>query len=97
MGIERGVVDDDLGVFDIIDQLLGNVFEMRMARQEFGGQPMNTQGFRVAVAVRLQVQVQIAAGKAAINHNNTGQLDDATALRGVPTGSYRLNTNLTYT
>ena len=56
---------------------------------------MHTQGIGVAVATRIEVQVQIVAGELAVDQLHAAQLDQAVAVNGRQTRGFRIQNNLT--
>src|SRR3546814_6174266 len=67
-----------------------------MAGQKIGGQAVHGQRFGIAVAIRIEIQVQMPAGKTAVFHFDAGQLDDAMALGRIQSGGFRIQYYLTH-
>ena len=58
--VEAGVVDDDLGAGHELQQLVGDRREQRLVGQELVGQAVHPHRVRVAGALRVEVEVQVA-------------------------------------
>ncbi|KWV86367.1 hypothetical protein PFLmoz3_03985 [Pseudomonas fluorescens] len=63
--VERRVMDDQLGAIDEFEELIGHFGEARLALEEFVSDAVDANRALVTVAVRLQVDVEVAAGQAA--------------------------------
>src|SRR5690606_5428442 len=96
LDVEAGVVGDELGAADELEELRGDVGEARLVGQELGGQPVHRQRFGIAVAVGIQVNVQVVAGDGAVDDLDAADFDDAVALRGVQSGGFGIEDDLAH-
>lgn len=94
--VERGVVRDQLGALDELDELVGDVAEARLVGQEFGGQAVDRQRLGVAVAVRVQVDVQVVAGGHPVDQFDAADFDDAVSLGGIQPGGFSVKDDLAH-
>ncbi|KAG1456707.1 hypothetical protein G6F57_015039 [Rhizopus arrhizus] len=94
--VERGVVRDQFGALDDFDELVRHIGEAGLVRQELRRQPVHRQGLGVAVAVRVQVDVQVIARGHPIDHFHAADLDDAMPLGGVKSGGFRVKDDLAH-
>jgi hypothetical protein len=80
--VERRIVDDPLGVARKLDDLVRKVAELRLALQIVPCLPVDFRRAHLDVALRIEVQVQRAAGRPAVDELEGRELDDAvTQLR----------------
>src|SRR5690606_27213977 len=94
--IEGGIMDDDLCALNEVDNLLSHLFEPGMARQKLCCKAVNRQRFRVAVAVGIDVQMQIAPREGAIHHFDASHLDNPVTLRGIQTCGLSIQNDLAH-
>ena len=78
--VERGVVNDQLRAADELDQLVDDVREARLLREEFVGDAVHLLRGAVDLAVGTQVAMERAAGLAAIHQLDAADFDDAMSL-----------------
>ena len=79
--VEGGVVGDELGVAQKVQQGQGNlgVGEHRLVGEKGAREAMHPLGVRVDVAFRIDVAVEVAAGRQVVAQLHTGDLDDPVA------------------
>ena len=78
--VERRVVNDQLRAADELDQLVDDVGEARLLREEFVGDAVHLLRAAVDFAVGPQVTMERAAGLAPIDQLDAADFDDAMAL-----------------
>ena len=62
--VERRVVDDQLCALDELEELVGDFGKARLANEEFVGNTVHTYRTLVALAIRLQINVEMPARQA---------------------------------
>ena len=75
--VERGIVDDQLPTLDKLEQLVRDLFELRLIAQEFGAQTMHAHRRFLAFALRIDIAVEMGIGQAAVHDFDRGDFDDA--------------------
>src|SRR5687768_2970384 len=78
--VEVGVVDDELGAAHEVEELVAHLREQGLAGEEFAGQPGDLLRARLHVALRIEVALEAAPGRAALEQLDATDLDDAIAL-----------------
>ena len=77
--VEASVVDHHLSATDKIQQITDDRLEQRLVTQERIGESVDAQGVGMAGPLRIDVQVQLAAGRTPVDQLDTADLDDAVA------------------
>ena len=62
--VERRVMDDQLSVFDKLEELVGDLAKTRLILEVFIGDAVNGDGAFIDLAIRLQIDVKVPAGQA---------------------------------
>src|SRR6478672_9293384 len=83
--VEFGVVNDELGVADKSEKLLGDLFKQRLAGQEFARQAMHLVSRFGDVALRVDVAMKNLTGRNTIVEFDAADLDKAMALVRIET------------
>jgi hypothetical protein len=78
--VERGVVDHQLRAADELEQLVDDLGEPRLLRQEFVGDAVYVLRGAIDRPVGAQIAMKAAAGAAAIDQLDAADLDDAMPL-----------------
>ena len=78
--VERRVVNDQLRAVDELEQLVDDLREARLLREELVGDAVHVLRGAVDRPVRAQVAMERAAGLAAIHQLDAADLDDAMSL-----------------
>src|SRR5690606_9280987 len=97
LGVERSIVDDDLGILDVLQKLVCDLGEARMICQKLCGQAVHCQRLRVTVTIRIQVQMQVIAGQQAIGNLHTSKFDYTVPIRGIQARGFSIHYDLTHT
>ena len=61
--VERRVVDDQLGAAHEVEEFRRDLAKLRLVAQELGGQPVHLERGGLAVALRVEIAVEIVAGQ----------------------------------
>ena len=77
--VERGVVNDQLGTADEVEQFGGDLPELRLVLQELGSQAMHLERARVALPLGIEVVVEVAICQPAVDELHGADLDDPVA------------------
>src|SRR5215469_1890689 len=80
--IERRVVDNPHGSTSELDELAGNIGELRLLAQRLPGQAVDVGRTCVNLAFRVQVEMHVAAGRTAIDDLDAGDFDHPVTLLG---------------
>ena len=91
--VERRVVDDQLRAVDELEKLIGNFRKARLAHQEFVGDAVHANGAFVTFPVRLQVHVEMPAGKAAAHQLDTADFNDPVTIGHRHAGGFGIEYN----
>jgi len=76
-------LDDQFGIAQVVDDVVGERRELGLVAQEVGGQAVDLERILVALALGVEVDVKIVAGELAVEQLDAAELDDAVAvLRG---------------
>ena len=86
--IEAGIVDHQRRVADKAEEIIDDLDEALVALQEFGRQPMNGEGLRRHVALRIEVGVERRPGRNPVEQLDAADLDQAVALARVKAGGF---------
>ena len=81
--VERGVVDDDLGTAAEIQKLAGDLRKGGLVAQVVPGHAVHGGRPLVHLPLGVDVEVQVVAGDAPVDHLHAADLDDAVPLAGV--------------
>ena len=92
--VEGSVMNHQFGTVDEIQQLGGNFAEFRFIAEKILGQTMDLQSAIVARAPRVDITVQMIAGKAPVVQLNRRHLEDAVPKRCVEAGCFRVEDDL---
>jgi len=95
VNVERGVVNDPLRAACKRDEFVGDLPELRLVAQHFPRQAMHLGRSEVDLLFGVDVEVDAAAGRPAIDQLDPGDLDDAVPLR-VEAGSLCVEDQLTH-
>ncbi|MCY1428738.1 hypothetical protein D9M71_446340 [compost metagenome] len=74
--VERCVMDDQLGAVDELEEFVGDLTEARLVLEELVGDAVHRDGALVHFPIRLQVDVEVPAGKATPIQLDAANLDD---------------------
>ena len=77
--VEAGVVDDDLGAAEVLEQFVGDRREQRLVGEELVGDAVDLERILVVAPLGVDVEMQVAAGEASVDHLDAADLDDAVA------------------
>jgi len=80
--VEGRVVDDEFRALEIGQQLVGDLRELGLVAQKLVADAVHLERVLVAVALRVDVVVQVVAGELACQQLDTADLDDAIAVLG---------------
>src|SRR5690606_41429206 len=94
--IERRVVDHQLGTVDEIDEFLGDLREHRLVGEELQGDAVHLHRPLVDLPLRIDVQVQVVTGNAAVHHLHTTDLDNTVSGGGFQAGGFRIQYDLSH-
>src|SRR6266536_408712 len=94
--VERRVVNDPLGATREIEELGDDVAEFRLAAQVVPRLAMDFGRAEVDVALRVDEELDHAAGRAAVDDLEAGQLDDPMALQRIEAGRLGVEDDLTH-
>ena len=94
--VERRVVDDQFRALDELDQLVDDVREFRLLLQELGRQAVHRLGAGVDRPLRVQVLLERAPGRAAVDELDAADLDDPVALGGFEAGGFGVENDLAH-
>ncbi len=75
---------------------VGDLRELRFVAQEFGGQPVDRQCARIAVAFRVDVEVQVVAREPAVHQLDAADFDNAVAGARIQAGGFGIEDELTH-
>src|SRR5690606_6065685 len=92
--VEGGVVDDQLGALDEGEELVGDLGEARLVGQELQGQPGHFLRARLELAVRVQVGVEGAPGRAPLQQFHAADFDHPVALLPFQAGGFGVEDDL---
>ncbi|MCY1447816.1 hypothetical protein D9M71_644540 [compost metagenome] len=94
--IERRVMDDQLRALDELEEFLGHFGETRLADQKLVGDAVNANGALVTLTIRLQVDMEMPAGRAPAHQLDTADLDDPVAIGDRHTGGFGIEYHTTH-
>ena len=78
--VEAGVVGDQRGIADELEELLGDILEQRLVLQELGGEAVHVHRVAMDVALGFEVAVELAAGGDAVDDLDAADLDQPVAV-----------------
>ena len=87
---------DEHGVADEREKFLGDLGELRLARQKFRRKPMNAERLLRHVALGIEIEVKCLPGRNRIQDFDTADLDDPMAGRRIEAGGFRIEDDLTH-
>src|SRR5690606_15182871 len=73
-------MDDQLGAFDKLEELVGNLAKARLVGKKRIGNTVHRNGAFIDLPVRLQVDMEMPPGELAAQQLDTADLDDAVAI-----------------
>ena len=94
--VEGRVVDDHLGAAQILEQFVGDRNEQRLVRQKLVTQPVNRERPLTVGALRVQVEMQVVAGQAPVQHLDAADLDHTIAGLGAQAGRFGVQEDLAH-
>ena len=94
--VEGRVMDDQLGFADETDELLGDVGEQRLVRQELRRQPVDLLGAGIDLPLRVQILVEGAPGRPAVHQLDAADLDDPVPLLGLQACRFSIQYDLSH-
>src|SRR5581483_6799064 len=92
--VERGVVDDELGAADELQELLGDLCETRLALELGARDAVHSERALVDVALGIQIAMKAPAGRAPIDELDAADLDDPMSEAGLETRRFRIEDDL---
>src|SRR5690349_21601986 len=95
LDVELGVVDDDLGAGDEVEELAGDVGELGFRAQVFERQAVYARRAEVDVALRVEIGVEVPLGEPPREDLHAAQFDDAVAELGVQSRGFGIKDYLT--
>jgi hypothetical protein len=94
--VERRVVDDQFGVLHEVADLVGDLGELGLVGQEIEREPVHGDGVLMDVALGVDVEVQVAAGQAAVHQFHAADFDQAVACGVVEAGGFGIENDLSH-
>ena len=94
--VEGRVVDDDLGILQVGQDFLRHLGELGLVAQEFVADAVHPQRVFVAVALRVEVEVQVVAGELAVEQLHTADFNDAVAAFGGQARGFSVKNDLAH-
>src|SRR5688572_18758184 len=89
-------MNDEFGIFHVIEKLVDDFTELRLVAQELGGQSMHTQRTLLAVASRIDIAVKMIAALLPVDEFDAADLDDAVAVRPFQAGGFGVEDDLSH-
>ena len=89
-------MDDDFGAAHIIQQIGSDFRKLGLVFQELGSQAMHCECALFRVAFRIDVKMQIIAGKTPIQKLHATYFNDAVARARVQAGCFCIEENLSH-
>ncbi len=80
LDVELGVVNDDFGVFDELDQIVDDVAELWFVFEELAIDAVHRECAFVALALRIHILMEPALGNSPSDDFDCTDLDDAVAI-----------------
>ena len=77
--VEGGVVGDQRRLVDELEELVDDVLEERLVLQEIAGQAVHRHGVAVDVALGIEIAMELAAGRDAVDDLDAAELDQPIA------------------
>ena len=94
--VEARVVDHQLGVAHEALEIGGHVGEARLVGQELVGDAMNGDGAGVDLALRVDIDVVVAAGELAVGELDAADLDHPVAVAPFEAGGFGIEHDLAH-
>ena len=94
--VEGGVVDHELGAGDELDQLRGDLAELRLVLELRARDAVHGLRALVDVPLGIQIAMEAAAGGAPIDDLEAADLDDAMAALGFEAGGFGVENDLAH-
>jgi hypothetical protein len=94
--VKGRVVDDQLGIPDISQKLIGDCCKCRFIAQVFVGYTVYLLSAGIDFSFRIKILVIVLAGKTPINEFYTAYLNDAVVLRPLETSGFCIEHNLSH-
>ncbi len=79
-----------------VAQLGGDIGELRFVAEKFRGQAVHRERARIAVAFRVDVEVQVVAGEPAIHKLDAADFNDPVARAGIQAGGFGIEYELAH-
>jgi hypothetical protein len=92
--VEGRVVNDQLGAAQVLDDVVAQRGELRLVAQEVGRQAVHLERVFMALALGVEVDVQVVAGELAGEQLHAAELDDAVAVLGGEAGGFGIENDL---
>src|SRR6266446_10784697 len=94
LDVEVGVVDDQLGAVNEVQESAGDVGKARLVGEELARQPVHLERALLDLALRVQVDMEMPLADAAAQDLHAAELDDPVAELGVQPGGFRVQHDL---
>ena len=89
-------MNDQIRALNEIAQLVGDLRELRLVAQEFGGESVDGECARIAVAFRIYVEVQVVAREPAVHQLDAADFNNAVAGARIQAGGFGIEDELTH-
>src|SRR5690554_7587972 len=94
--VKRCVVNNKFRAVNKFEELLGNFGELGFVSQKFIGDAVNRNGLGFNLAIRVDIDVVVSAGKLALHHFHAPDFDDAVTCVRVNTRGFGIQYNLSH-
>ena len=94
--VERGVVDDQLGAANEVDEFGGNVGKARLVLQEVEADSVHRQRALVDVAIGVEIAVKVPVGQPPVAHLDAADFDDAVPELVLKAGRFGIEEDLSH-
>src|SRR5256886_8689046 len=94
LDVEVGVVDDQLGALNEVQEGAGDVGKARLVGEKLARQPVHLERALLDLALRVQVHVEMPRADAAAEDLHAAELDQPVAEPGVQPGGFRVEHDL---
>ena len=88
--------DEFIGTLQVVAQFLRDAGEFGLVAQEFGGQAVHPQRALVAVALGVDVEMQVAAGQFAVQQFHAADFHNPVPGLGVQAGGFGVQDDLAH-
>src|SRR5690606_42021783 len=89
-------MDDEFAAANKVDELLGDVLETRVTGQEVRCKAVHRQRFGVAIAIGVEVQMQVVARQCAVHHLDACDFNDAMTLGRIQARGFSIENDLAH-